>query len=159
MAVERIGVASYFLADDLGYKPSRIRSFALQNKRRATFAEIEISKILRDINQGVLKDRFTTQHVISGKWIVDIFFSEIRLAVEIDGNIHRTVRQIEKDHQKEQDCKEFDITLIRISNEEVFGDRSALLQKLRNGWRKARCRENKWIGKPYERAKLPSTPR
>jgi hypothetical protein len=32
------------------------------------------------------------------------------------------------------DCERFDITLIRVRNSEVFGDRDYLLQKLRAGW-------------------------
>jgi very-short-patch-repair endonuclease len=43
---------------------------------------------------------FKVQHVASGDWIIDFFFPEIRLGVEIDGSVHRMSDQIERDKQK-----------------------------------------------------------
>jgi hypothetical protein len=51
--------------------------------------------------------------------------------------------------EKEQDCARFDITLLRITNADVFGDRDKLVDKLRHGWRMALKRENQLIGKEY----------
>jgi hypothetical protein len=50
------------------------------------------------------------------------------------------------DRQKERDCARFDITLLRITNAEIFGDKARLTEKLRHGWRMALDRENKIIG-------------
>ena len=87
------------------------------------------------------------QHVISGNWIVDVFIPEVRLAIEIDGSIHLTERQHRLDRLKETDCERFDITLLRVSNSEVFGNQERLVERLREGWRLALRRENQFIGK------------
>jgi very-short-patch-repair endonuclease len=132
----------------LHYPKSRIREYADQNRKNPNPAEAELEKILNEINGGVLKNRFTTQHVISGDWIVDFFVPENRLAIEVDGSIHESDNQKQRDHQKETDCSRFDITIIRITNDEIFGDRQKLIQKLRLGWKQALKRENKIVGSP-----------
>jgi len=130
------------------YSKSNIRGYADKLRKNLTKAEKTMYAILVNLNGGALKGRFKMQHPISGKWIVDIFFPENRLAIEIDGSIHNTEEQKLLDKLKEEDCERFDITLIRITNQEVFGNRDQLIQKLRLGWKKALERENKTIGKP-----------
>ena len=98
------------------------------------------------LNDGVLRGRFRREHVISGKWIVDFYFPEIRLAIEVDGSVHLTKEQSDRDRLKDSDCARFDISMLRITNREVFGDRKALIEKLRDGWKTALKRENKIIG-------------
>jgi very-short-patch-repair endonuclease len=133
------------------YRPLRVRkSHILTNseKRRAdpTPAEAKLEKLLNSLNGGVLRGRFKREHVVSGKWIVDFFFPEIRLAIEVDGSVHDTPIQRAKDLKKDSDCKRFDITVLRIRNAEIYGDREALIKKLRAGWREAEGRENQIIG-------------
>lgn len=67
----------------------------------------------------------------SGKWIVDFFLPEVRLAVEVDGGYHTTRMQQARDAEKEADCARFDVTLVRLSNAQVFGDWRDLLPTLR----------------------------
>ena len=50
---------------------------------------------------------------------------------------------------KDQDAERFDITVLRLTNGEVAGNKEILTQKLRNAWRAAINRENKIIGKTY----------
>lgn len=119
----------------------RRRNTACRNARylakNPTPAEKEFERILNNLNGGVLRGKFFTQWVLYDKWILDFFFYENRLAVEIDGSFHDRLDQIERDKEKDQDCKDKHVTLIRISNKEVFGDREELIAKLRRGWRKA----------------------
>lgn len=129
------------------YTQSHIRRNVKRLKKEPTRAERRMKEILESLNGGVLKGRFRFQHAISGRWIVDFFFPENRLALEIDGSIHLTEAQRKRDREKNYDCRRFDITLVRIHNAEVFGDREKLVQKLRKGWRRALDRENKIIGK------------
>lgn len=129
------------------YRPrSRIRMFAGRNRSNLTPAEKRLKRILEQLNNGALRGRFKCQHPISGRWIVDFFFPEIRLAIEVDGSIHSTDEQRELDTQKDEDCERFDVTMLRITNREVFGNRAALIEKLRTGWRNALNRENRIIG-------------
>lgn len=128
------------------YQTSAIRRFASEHFRKPTAAERELGRILWKINAGAMRGRYRMQHPISGKWIVDVFFPEVRLAIEVDGEYHTSKRQQSRDAQKEADCARFDITLLRLSNAEVLGDRGDLLAKLRAGWKAAKQRENKIIG-------------
>jgi very-short-patch-repair endonuclease/ribosomal protein S30 len=128
------------------YAQSYIRQHAKFLRNNLTPAEKYLARFLNNLNNGVLKGRFVIQHVVSGKWIVDFFFPENRLAIEIDGDYHSDPKQKIKDKIKEKDCRTFDITLIRLSNTEVFGDQKVLTEKLREGWRKALRRKNTIIG-------------
>ncbi|WP_193370079.1 endonuclease domain-containing protein [Pelagibius marinus] len=133
--------------DEHEYSESYIIAHARHQRANPTPAEAAFEQFLLELGGGVLKGEFKSQHVASGKWILDFFFPKIRLAVEIDGSIHRKPEQMVRDRQKDEDCARFDITLIRITNEEAFGDKEVLAAKLRDGWRQARRRENKIIGK------------
>lgn len=105
--------------------------------RLPTPAEQMLKEILLSLNGGVLKGKFHAQHVVKGRWIVDFFFFEIRLAIEVDGSFHDSPEQRKKDREKEAECRRSDMTLLRLTNSEVFGDREALVQKLRDEWRAA----------------------
>ena len=128
------------------WKRSKILEFAHYRRANPTPAEAELTRILSALNNGVLRGKFIREHVISGRWIVDFFFPEIRLAIEVDGSIHLTRHQLRKDKLKDADCVKFDITILRITNSEVFGRRDRLIEKLRFGWRQALSRQNRLIG-------------
>jgi very-short-patch-repair endonuclease len=117
-----------------------VRRFANGRLRNPTTAEVTLDQILNSLNGGVLRHRFRREHVISGKWIVDFYFPEIRLAIEVDGSVHDDPYQKGRDREKDQDCARLGITMLRIQNREIFGDRNQLVKKLRESWRKARSR-------------------
>lgn len=127
-------------------KRSYILENADENRNNPPHAEKKLRDILDELGGGVLRGKFRRQHAISGKWIVDFFFPEIRLAIEVDGSIHHTAQQKKKDRRKDEDCARFDITMLRIENREIYGNRGKLIKKLRLGWRKALKRDNQIIG-------------
>lgn len=122
-------------------EPKKRRNKAQENarKRKAmpTPAERELEIILNTLDGGALRGRFFREWAFADKWILDFFFSEVRLGIEVDGSIHTLPTQREIDRKKEKSCKRWDITLIRITNREVFRNRGDLLEKLREGWRTA----------------------
>ena len=125
----------------LVFEPRKHRNKSPENARkrkaRPTPAEKELEKILNSLNGGILRDRFFREWAFADRWILDFFFHEIRLGIEVDGSIHALPNQQKKDREKEQTCEEWSITLLRITNREVFGNREHLLTKLREGWRTA----------------------
>jgi very-short-patch-repair endonuclease len=129
------------------YRKSYIRRNADERRANPTPAEVKLLSILYSLKGGVLRDKFKREQVVSGKWIVDFWFSEVRLAIEVDGPVHDTQDQRAKDLMKDSDCKRFDITVLRLRNDEVFGDHDALVEKLRAGYREAKYRQNRIIGK------------
>jgi very-short-patch-repair endonuclease len=112
---------------------SRVQKFAEQMKRDPTPAEAEFTRILNSIDGGKLRDTYACQRRVGRKWILDVFFFKQGLGVEIDGGYHSYQNQRRMDASKARACEEAGITLVRITNEEVFGDREVLLRKLREG--------------------------
>lgn len=125
----------------LVFEPQKRRNKSQENarKRKAcpTPAERELEKILNALNDGVLRGRFFREWAFADRWILDFFFHEIRLGIEVDGSIHALPSQRQRDREKEQTCDEWSITLIRVANREVFGSRDELLNKLRVAWQVA----------------------
>lgn len=134
-------------------KPCKIREFAAKNKINQTQAEHKFKQIVLSIPYFKLDINVKFQHVVSGKWIVDAFFPDVRLAVEIDGMVHSIKNQKQRDELKFVDLKNLDITLIRMDNRFVlFRGRERIVQELRRGWRMAKARKNRVIGLSYEEA-------
>jgi very-short-patch-repair endonuclease len=120
---------------------SRIQKFAEQLKRNPTPAEREFTRILNTVDGGKLRDTFTCQRRVGRKWILDVFFFGPCLGIEIDGGYHSDPKQRRMDALKQRACEEAGITLIRITNDEVFGDREALLKQVRDGVLRAVMRQ------------------
>jgi very-short-patch-repair endonuclease len=118
----------------------RIQKFAERLKRNPTPAEREFTRILNTVDGGKLRDTFTCQRRVGGKWILDVFFFEHLLGIEIEGGYHNDDKQRYVDALKARACEEAGVTLIRITNDEVFGDREILLRKLREGLLRALLR-------------------
>ena len=116
---------------------SPTQRIAITRRKEYTHAEKRLEEILKSLNNGVLKGKFHRQWTFGGKWILDFFFYENRLGIEIDGCYHQSEKQRTKDKEKEEACYKFEITLIRLTNKEVSGDENILINKLRDGWRKA----------------------
>jgi very-short-patch-repair endonuclease len=124
------------------YPKSKVRAWAEFNAKHPTSAESRLEAFLASAIPG----RYLRQHVVSGNWIADFFVPEIRLAIEVDGPIHSSLAQQERDALKTEAARKFDVTIVRITNDEVFGDRGALRRKLRDAWRRAQKRKNQIVG-------------
>lgn len=96
-------------------------------RNNATEAERELWKYLRKRQFHGLK--FRRQESI-GRYIVDFYCPEKRLAIELDGEIHARLEQQEYDQIREQFLHSCYITVVRFNNEEVFSNIDGLLKKL-----------------------------
>ncbi len=115
-------------------KPRRIHRIAVQRQLRHTPAEKEFEGILNDLGGGVLRNKFIREWAFKN-WILDFFLYEVRVGIEVDGGYHSTQAQQKRDKDKSDDCEAAGITLLRISNSEVFGEREALIEKIRIAYR------------------------
>jgi len=115
-----------------------LRLIADERREHPTRAERTLVSFLNGLNEGALDGRFRREWVCGGRWIVDFYFPEVRLGIEVDGGYHRSTTQKGWDHFKEGGLESAGVTLLRLTNEEVFGDRERLLGKLRQAWRTAR---------------------
>jgi very-short-patch-repair endonuclease len=110
---------------------------AAERREHPTRAERALAAILGDVNGGALDGRFRREFVCGGRWIVDFYFPEVRLAIEVDGGYHRSTFQLGWDLFKAAELESAGLTLVRLTNQEVLGDRARLLGKLRQAWRAA----------------------
>lgn len=112
---------------------------ALAGARRSvpTSAEAMLERILSQLGDGVLSGTFKREHRV-GNWLADFYFPAIRLAIEVDGGYHRAQSRWRKDLRKTADLTAQGITVLRLTNAQVFGDRAVLVELLRGAWRSAR---------------------
>jgi very-short-patch-repair endonuclease len=115
-----------------------LRRTADERRERPTRAERALTAILDGLNGGALNGRFRREWVCGGRWIVDFYVPEVRLGIEVDGGYHRSSAQRGRDLLKASDLESAGVTLLRLKNEEIFGDRERLVGKLRRAWAEAR---------------------
>lgn len=102
-----------------------------QFRRESTKAEKLLWEQLRRRNFAGYK--FRRQHPVEG-YILDFYCAEARLAIEVDGNIHKNREQVEYDCQRTIELAELGIEVIRFWNEDVEKDmervKAKILQKI-----------------------------
>ncbi len=76
----------------------------------------------KEIRNGKLKGlKFKRQHSI-GNYIVDFYCASKRLIVELDGQVHNTKDQKEKDEFRDLNLTEMDFRILRFTNDQVLSD-------------------------------------
>ena len=123
-------------------KPRRVHGFAKQRLSQQTAAECQFDKILNTLGDGALRGKFIREWAFKN-WILDFYLYEIRVGIEIDGEYHALPIQRERDGKKTGDCEAAGITLLRISNADVFGDREALVSRLRVAYKEGLSRSRR----------------
>ena len=101
-----------------------------------TRAEAALEALLNELGNGALRGEFKREWPFEG-WFLDFYFPQIRLAIEVDGGYHRAQSQWREDQLKAQALETQGITLLRLTNAQVLGDKPALIQMLRAAWRAA----------------------
>ena len=104
-----------------------------------TGAEAALEQILNSLGNGALRGGFKREWRV-GDWVLDFYFPDIRLAIEVDGGYHRALSRWRKDWHKTRDLESRGITVLRLANSEVFGGRERLVMRLRAAWRSAQAR-------------------
>jgi cyclase len=110
-----------------GAKP-QIFDNAQKLRKQTTEAEELLWKKLRNRRFEGLK--FRRQHPMS-RFIVDFYCHEKLLVVEVDGGIHDEPEVKERDEGREEELKNFGLTIVRFKNEEVMNDMNGALGRLR----------------------------
>lgn len=126
--------------------PPRIKYFAYQNRKTPTLAERRFRDFLFRHEKGVMRGRWREQHQIGGDWLIDFYFPEVRLAIEIDGLIHNTAEQRKRDLKKEAAIERHDITLVRFTNNEVLAGDQQIRLLMRRAWIRAKNRSFHTVG-------------
>jgi len=128
--------------------PEALQKITDERREHPTRAERALEAILNGLNAGALAGRFRREAVCGRSRIVDFCFPEVRLAIEVDGAYHRSTPQRSQDRFKETALGSAGIMRVRVTNEEVFGDRARPLGKLRQPWREALQEARRPAGTP-----------
>ena len=105
-----------------------------KNKRRnlrqhQTEAEKLIWRFLR--NKQLLDVKFKRQYSVD-HFVIDFYSPELKLAIEVDGASHNDPSKQVYDKRREKYLKNFDITFVRIKDEELFGNPNKAFDKIEN---------------------------
>ncbi len=104
-------------------------SKAMSLRDESTKAEIKLWNALRDNRLNGYK--FRRQHPIKN-YIADFYCHEARLIVEVDGEIHNIESVKEHDEGRTVELGEFDVNVIRFSNEEILNSLENVLFQINN---------------------------
>ena len=102
------------VADNIDY--SLLKENAKRNRNNPTEAESAFWQIVKSGGLGVKCRR---QYII-GQYIVDFFFRESLLIVELDGGYHQSIPQRQADIIRQKWLEEKGYKVIRFTNEEVL---------------------------------------
>ena len=73
--------------------------------------------------------KFRRQHPVY-RYILDFYCSEIKLAIEVDGNIHQN--RNDYDEYRDEILKNIGIQVLRFTNKEIIEDIDQVLIKIKN---------------------------
>jgi very-short-patch-repair endonuclease len=103
----------------------RKMQFARELRASPTQAEGVLWRALRGRRLDGL--RFRRQHPIAG-YIVDFYCPALRLAIEVDGEIHDAREQ--EDQERDRALARLGCVLLRLHNDEVLGQLDAIVDRI-----------------------------
>lgn len=80
-------------------------------------------------NRKVRGYRFRRQHPLK-EFIMDFFCYEAKLVIEVDGEVHNTISQSERDQERTEILKEFGLRELRFTNMDVFENIEKVIRKI-----------------------------
>lgn len=110
-----------------------LKTFRKQLRNNLTPAEATLWTFLKKKQLGGRK--FRRQHSI-GKYILDFYCPSERLAIELDGEVHNTIHQMEHDAERDLFLNHTGIKVLRFENKWVFLRTEELLLAIQDefGW-------------------------
>ena len=96
-------------------------------RKNTTLAEKILWKKLRDRN--IFKIKFRRQHPVN-VFIVDFYCHELKIAIEVDGEIHYDKTRSEYDCGRTAELEKLGITLLRFTNQEVIFNMKSVISTI-----------------------------
>lgn len=110
------------------YNKKELKDRRRQLRKNMTFCEKLLWSYLR---KRQMKVRFLRQYSVDN-YVIDFYCPRLKLAVEIDGDIHDLPEQKEYDIERQKYLEGFGIKFIRIKNEELFDNPNKAFEKIEN---------------------------
>ena len=73
--------------------------------------------------------RFLRQYSVD-QFVIDFYSPEIKLAIELDGNVHDNPDQKAYDEERQKYLEKFHIIFVRITNDELMGNANMAFKKI-----------------------------
>jgi very-short-patch-repair endonuclease len=96
-------------------------------RKNMTVPELILRQKLKD--RTIFKCKFRRQHPVSF-FIVDFYFHEYKLVVEVDGEIHNDETAREYDLGRTAELNKFGLKVLRFTNSEVLENIDSVLKKI-----------------------------
>ena len=95
----------------------------LEKRRKLRKEETYVEKIvwLHLRNRQILGYKFRRQYSVD-HFVIDFYCPELKLAIELDGDVHEIPDQKKYDQGRQKYLEAFGIKFIRIKNEEFLGN-------------------------------------
>ena len=110
-----------------GYDFSGLKKRARELRENQTPAEGVLWELLR--NRQVANLKFRRQHQI-GPYIVDFFCNDLKLVVELDGEVHSGKAQVKKDQKRQAYLESLGFEVLRFDNDQFLEDPEAALNQI-----------------------------
>ena len=117
----------YFKTADT-FQWQNLKKYGRENRKNPTEAEDLLWQALRNNQIGVKVRR---QHAIQG-FIADFAIMESKLVIEIDGGYHSVEEQNEYDEARTKFLKEFNIEILRFTNEQVLNSIEPVINEIKD---------------------------
>jgi very-short-patch-repair endonuclease len=100
---------------------------AARLRQNLTLGEYLLWKKLRD--KKIFGVKFRKQHPVN-IFIVDFYCHECKLVIEVDGDYHNDVDQMEHDLDRTSDLNNFGLKVIRFTNHEIINEIDQVIIKI-----------------------------
>ena len=98
-----------------------------QLRKDQTFCEKILWIYLRD--RKTLGYKFRRQYSVD-HYVIDFYCPELKLAIELDGNVHEIPEQKEYDKYRQEYLERFGITFCRITNDELMSNANSTFDRI-----------------------------
>lgn len=97
-----------------------------QLRNNMTYCEKLVWMYLRKKQYGY---RFLRQYSVD-QFVIDFYCPKLKLAVEIDGDVHNSNEQKKYDTKRQNYIEKFEISFVRITNNELLGNPNKAFTKI-----------------------------
>ena len=108
--------------------PIPLEKFAILLRKRMTKAEVFFWTRLKKAQKD-WKHQFEPQ-VVVGQYIPDFYCESLKLAIELDGSIHKVKSVKKHDSHRTKVLNRMGVTVIRYQNSQVYGIWRSILNQL-----------------------------
>ncbi|USD63426.1 DUF559 domain-containing protein [Vibrio sp. SCSIO 43140] len=109
------------------YNDSQQTGFRKQLRSNPTLAEARLWYYLR---RGQLGAKFRRQYGV-GQYVLDFYSTEVRLAIEVDGDSHYSERGLASDVRRSEFLESVRIRVVRFTNQEVLEETTTVVEMIK----------------------------